>query len=95
MPENTHLYNTNVQYYKTIPLRLIVYTEAHFSRLKAKRFLILDRNNRPSGQNLWIPNSFLLEDGTINPNRNLDWLFGKPDNLHKLNLAGLIQTEQA
>lgn len=83
-------YNNNVQEYKGIRLKLIVYTETHFKRLKAKRFLILDAHDKPSGQNLWIPNSFLLEDGTINPTKNLDWLFFKSENQHKLALAGFI-----
>lgn len=81
-------YNDSVQYYKGLPLKLIVYTPEHFARLKAKRFLILTPEEKPSGQNLWIPNAFLLEDGTIDPAKNLDWLFSKPMNLHKAELAG-------
>ena len=81
-------YNDSIQRYRGIPLKLIVYTERHFASLKAKRFLIMDGNGEPSGQNLWIPNSFLLEDGTLDPGKNLDWLFHKPQNRHKLELAG-------
>ena len=83
-------YNDKIQNYKGIPLKLIIYTDKHFAKLKAKRFLILNSKNEPSGQNIWIPNSFLLEDGTINHNKNLDWLFLKTDNKHKLALAGFI-----
>ena len=86
-------YNNGVQTYKGVRLKLIVYTPEHFAHLKAKRFLILNAENKASGQNLWIPNSFLLEDGTINPARNLDWLFKKPQNRHKLELAGFIINE--
>ena len=83
-------YNDAIQEYKGVRVKLIVYTDQHFARLKAKCFLIMDAHDRPSGQNLWIPNSFLLDDGTINPARNLDWLFRKPENRHKLALAGFI-----
>lgn len=75
-------YNTDTQYYKGIPLRLIVYTEEHFGRLKAKRFLI--GNSR---QNIWIPNSCLSEDGTILPDKNLDFVFRNAT--RKLELAGV------
>ena len=84
------IYNDNIQDYKGVRLRLIVYTDNHFKRLKAKRFLILNAKDQPSGQNLWIPNQFLLPDGTIDPSRNLDWLFKKPQNVHKLALAGFM-----
>lgn len=62
-------YNTKTQFYKGVPLNLIVYTESHFARLKAKRFVINHTN-----QNLWIPNKYLLEDGTIKPNSNIDFV---------------------
>lgn len=75
-------YNTDTQYYKGIPLRLIVYTEQHFSRLKAKRFLI-----GTSNQNVWIPNSCLADDGSILPNKNLDFVFRNA--ARKLELAGV------
>ena len=42
-------YNTDIQYYKNVPLKLIVYTENHFARLRAKRYNI---NN--TIQNVWI-----------------------------------------
>ena len=83
-------YNNDIQEYKGIRLKLIVYTETHFQRLKAKRFLILNAHDKPSGQNLWIPNRFLSADGTIDKTKNLDWLFFKPENQHKLALAGFI-----
>ena len=55
-----HKYNTDTQYYKNVPLKLIVYTENHFARLRAKRYNI---NN--TVQNVWIPNCYLEPDGTI------------------------------
>lgn len=68
-------YNTKIQYYKNIPLKLIVYKESHFARLKAKRFTI-NRTN----QNVWIPNKFLTENGTILPNVNIDFVFYQAKN---------------
>ena len=78
----TTKYNTSVQIYKNVPLKLIVYTEKHFARLKAKRFTI---NN--SNQNVWIPNQYLTEDGTIKPNANIDFVFYKAK--RQLELAGI------
>lgn len=75
-------YNTETQFYRGIPIRLIVYTEEHFARLRAKRFMIGDSN-----QNLWIPNSCLSEDGSILPHKNLDFVFRRA--AHKLDLAGI------
>lgn len=75
-------YNTDTQFYKNIPLKLIVYTETHFARLKAKRFTINGTN-----QNIWIPNQFLKEDGTICPDANLDFIFFKAK--RQLECAGI------
>lgn len=66
-------YNTNVQYYKGVPIKLIVYTEKHFNRVKAKRFILGDPRYK---QNIWIPNCYLEEDGTIK-NVNIDFVFKK------------------
>lgn len=75
-------YNTDVQMYKNVPLRLIVYTENHFSRLQAKRFTINDTN-----QNVWIPNCFLEPDGSIKTGVNIDFVFYKSK--RQLELAGI------
>lgn len=87
--KNKKKYNTKTQTYMGIHLRLIVYTEAHFARLKAKRFLILNADERPTGQNLWIPNSFLLPDGSLDTGKDLSWIFRLPINRHKFQLAGI------
>lgn len=63
-------YCTETQYYKGIPLKLIVYTEGHFARLDAKRFMLGDLKYN---QNLWIPNAYLDETGRIQPWADLDW----------------------
>ena len=80
--KNFSKYNTNTQYYKNIPLKLIVYTESHFERLKAKRFCINNTN-----QNVWIPNVYLEEDGSIKQDVNIDFVFYKARN--QLRLAGI------
>ena len=77
-------YNLSVQYYKGVPLRLIQYTEEHFSAVRAKRFMI-----HGSTQNIWVPNTYLEPDGTIKATANLDWLFSKAKEKHKLELAGI------
>ena len=76
--------NRDTQYYKGIPVILIVYTENHFARLKAKRFLIGDPKYK---QNIWIPNQFLEPDGTIKPNVNIDFVFRKAYDQNKFKIA--------
>ena len=65
--------NYQMQFYKTIPLKLIN---------KAKRFTINNTN-----QNVWIPNKHLAEDGTILPNQNIDYIFRKAE--RQLEIAGI------
>lgn len=60
--------NTTVQFYRTIPLKLI--DRKDYSAKKAKRFTINGTN-----QNVWIPNKHLLNDGTIRKGENLDYIF--------------------
>lgn len=75
-------YNQEMQYYKNVPLKLIVYTESHFARLNAKRYNI---NN--TVQNVWIPNQFLESDGTIKKDANIDFVFYR--HKRQLELAGV------
>lgn len=77
-------YNREVQWFRNVPLKLIVYTEKHFSVLKAKRFMI-----HGSTQNLWIPNKFLTENGTIRDPEKIAWIFSNKTTQHKLELAGI------
>lgn len=67
-------YNNNIQYYKDVPIRLIVYTEKHFKRLKAKRFMLGDPKDN---QNIWIPNCYLEPDGSLKNGVNIDFIFKK------------------
>lgn len=80
-------YNLDIQEYNGVFFRLILYTESHFARLRAKRFIILDPSGIDSGQNFWIPNSCLEEDGTVIKSR-IGWIFRKAELNHKLHLAG-------
>lgn len=73
--------NTNIQYYRGIPLLLIERYDYHTK--KAKRFTMNGTN-----QNVWIPNQYLLEDGTINPEANLDFVFFSSQN--QIKLSGLM-----
>ena len=73
--------NYEVQYYKNIPLKLI---KRNYTGYKAKRFIINNTN-----QNVWIPNKHLLEDGTIIPSENLDYVFRKSK--RQLEIAGITQ----
>lgn len=72
-------YNTELQYYKGLPLRLIARKD--YKSKKAKRYAINDTN-----QNIWIPNKFLLEDGTIKDDANIMFVFKGAE--RKLELAG-------
>lgn len=40
-----------------------------------------------TNQNIWIPNCYLLEDGTIKNGVNLNWIFNKESAKHKIGLA--------
>lgn len=51
---------------------------------KAKRFKI-----NGSNQNVWIPNCYLEDDGTIKANMNIDFVFRK--SVNQLNKAGITQ----
>lgn len=73
--------NTEIQYYKGIPLRLI---DRKYGSRKAKRYTINSTN-----QNVWIPNKHLLPDGTIKADENLDYIFRKA--INQLNIAGITQ----
>lgn len=74
-------YNLEVQYYRGLPLKLIYRKD--YNTKNAKRFSI---NN--TKQNIWIPNRFLEEDGTIKADSKLGFIFNNPTTLHKIKLAG-------
>lgn len=76
--------NTEMQYYKGIPLKLI---ERKYGTRKAKRFTINGTN-----QNVWIPNKHLLGDGTIKDGENIDYVFRKAK--RQLEIAGITQAIQ-
>lgn len=82
MRKKYNKYNTSTQIYKNVPLQLIVYTESHFARLNAKRFTINGTN-----QNLWIPNRYLEEDGTIKKGVDIDFVLH--GSARQLKLAGV------
>ena len=72
-------YNLETQYYRGLPLKLIPRKDYPFK--EAKRFIINNTN-----QNIWIPNKYLLEDGTIKDNVDLMFIFRKAK--RQLELAG-------
>lgn len=79
-------YNLSIQDYKGVKVQLILYTERHFAALRAKRFILVGQN---LSQNIWIPNSSLLPDGTLDPKRDLDWVFQQAWRQNKFRLAGI------
>jgi len=72
-------YNTETQYYKDIPIKLIV---RGYADSKAYRFALND-----TSQNVWIPKKHLEEDGTLKPDENIDYVFRKSQN--QLAYAGI------
>ena len=76
--------NTEMQYYKGIPLKLI---ERKYGTRKAKRFTINGTN-----QNVWIPNKHLLDDGTIKAGENIYYVLRKAK--RQLEIAGITQAIQ-
>lgn len=75
--------NYKTQYYKGIPFNLIS-RKRKYKNMKAKRFVINHTN-----QNVWIPNKYLKEDGTIKEKENIDYVFRK--SIRQLELAGITQ----
>lgn len=73
--------NFDMQYYKGIPIRLI---NRNYGDRAAKRFTINGTN-----QNVWIPNKYLSDDGTIKTGENIDYVFRKAK--RQLELAGIVQ----
>ena len=73
--------NFELQFYKSIPLRLI---NRKYAGYAAKRFVINDTN-----QNVWIPNKHLEDDGTIKRGENIDYVFRQSQ--LQLEIAGITQ----
>lgn len=83
-------YNTNIQKYKGIQIQLIKYTDRHFAALRAKRFLLIpDSEEVMTNQNVWIPNRYLEEDGTLKQNADIDFVFIRAMFQRKLKYAGI------
>lgn len=78
-PTKTIILNKKDQYYKGIKLNLI---DRDYKGKNAKRFII-----NGSNQNIWIPNCYLLENGTIKTNANLDFIFNKKQTQHKIDIS--------
>ena len=74
--------NDEMQYYKSIPIRLVKKSRAKYEWRKAKRYTI-----NGTGETVWIPNKHLLDDGTIKPGENIDYVFFK--NPRSCRLAGI------
>lgn len=77
-----HSFNENIQYYRGIPLQLIVRYDYHTKA--AKRFVLNGTN-----QNVWIPNKYLSEDGTIDPSADLDFVFNTSHAKNKILISGM------
>lgn len=71
--------NLKIQNYKGLPLQLI---NRNYKYHKAKRYLL-----NGTGQNVWIPNTHLDDDGTIKDGQNIDYVFAKAG--RQLELAGM------
>lgn len=71
MRKNKIIWNDKKQFYKGIRIRLIPYALEYYLKKKAKRF---ELGERRYGQNIWIPNKYLEDDGTLKPNINIDFV---------------------
>lgn len=70
-------FNYNNQYYCGYQLNLI--RRPDYYEKRAKRYTI-----NGSNQNIWIPNQFLHEDGTIKSYANLDFIFNSNEFKNKI-----------
>lgn len=71
MKKKKIILNLEPQDYKGIRIRLI---DRKYADYNAKRFMLGEERYN---QNIWIPNCYLLEDGTIKPGVNIDFIFKK------------------
>lgn len=78
--------NFNPQFYKGIKFQLIErsYHKPSNSEGHAKRFTLNGTN-----QNVWIPNKYLDDSGTLKINENIDYVFRK--SFRQLEIAGYTQ----
>ena len=83
-------YNTSIQIYRNIYIRLIEYTPEHFAWLKAKRFMLINPKSKDNpSQNIWIHNAYWQEDGTWKPYVNIDFVFRTAALQRKFKYAGI------
>lgn len=68
--------NTNMQYYRGLPLRLV--EKDDYDSRKSKFYSI-----NGTDQIIWLPNSYLEADGTIKTNIDMMWLFAKDSERRK------------
>ena len=73
--------NEGKQTYKGVPLYLI--PRKDYKCQGAKRYTLGVATN----QNVWIPNCYLKEDGTLKEGINIDWIFIKAYNQKKFEYA--------
>ena len=84
MSKKKVIWNDGDQFYKGIRIRLIPYSTEYYSGKNAKRF---ELGKRKYGQNIWIPNKYLHEDGTLKPNINIDFVIRQAHKQKKLKHA--------
>lgn len=61
------------QYYKGIQISLVVKSKREYTQLyKAKRYILGEEQYK---QTIWIPNCYLLPDGKLKDNINIDFIF--------------------
>ena len=76
--------NLSAQFYKGVRIRLI---KRDYGTQRAKRFLLgKEKNNH---QNVWIPNIYLNDDGTVKPDANIDFVFKQAYYQNKFEYAGI------
>lgn len=80
-------YNFAVQFYKGVPISLMDYSAEYYATRSAKRFHLGDKRY---GQNIWIPNTYLEQDGTLKQGVNIDFVFRKAYQQRKFQYAQLL-----
>lgn len=78
--------NTDIQNYRGLKLRLN--NRSDYNSKRAKEYIVISPKGFDTDCKIWIPNSFLYEDGTINLNKNFMFIFNKKDIALKLFGAG-------
>ena len=82
--------NETVQNYKGLPLMLVLRND--YGAKRAKEYHIISKNGYLTDLKIWIPNSYLSSDGTIDTSKDFLFIFSDDKVKKKVEEAGYRYT---